>query len=187
MTPLEVNKHNQLLYKQRNIMLFICGLMIIGNILFGIVALSKQERIVIVPHLKEEVSVEGSDGFSGSYLEQMTLFYVDMLLDLTADNIDYKSTVLLKHVDWGSYHSFIDYYKEEKAKYKKYGLATKFDVSGFKILNKGKEVEVRGVLSSSFGTGSMNQKTVTYIIGYSKSHGKLLVKTFNEKVKEKNE
>ena len=60
-------------------------------------------------------------------------------------------------------------------------------MSGFKILNKGKEVEVRGVLSSSFGTGSMNQKTVTYIIGYSKSHGKLLVKTFNEKVKEKNE
>ena len=91
MTPLEVNKHNQLLYKQRNILLFVCGLMVIGNILFGIVALSKQERIVIVPHLKEEVSVEGGDGFSGSYLEQMTLFYVDMLLDLTADNIDYKS------------------------------------------------------------------------------------------------
>ena len=58
-------------------------------------------------------------------------------------------------------------------------------MSGFKVLNKGGEVEVMGVLSSSFGAGSMNQKAVTYVIGYTKSHGKLLVKTFNEKAKEK--
>ena len=86
MNPLEVNKSNQVLYKQRNILLIISTAMIASNILFGIVALSKSERIVIMPHLKEQVSITGGSEFSESYIDQMTFFYVDMLLNVTPDN-----------------------------------------------------------------------------------------------------
>ena len=182
MNPLEVNKSNQVLYKQRNILLIISTAMIASNILFGIVALSKSERIVIMPHLKEEVSITGGSEFSESYIEQMTLFYVDMLLNVTPDNIEYKSKLLLSHVDAGGYHVFVDHFKEEKAKYKKYKLATRFDVTGLKILKNGLEVEVDGVLNSSFGKDKENKKPVKYVIGYNKSHGRLLLKAFSERV-----
>ncbi len=181
MNPLKSNEQNQVLYKQRNILLTICSLLLIGNILFGIIAISKNDKTIIVPALKDTVSVTGKDSFSDSYIEQMTLFYIEMLLDLTPDNIDYKAQILLKHVNSKSYHSFIEHYKEEKQKYKKYKLATKFDITGLKIFKGGEEVEVEGILSSSFGKGSESQKLATYVIGYGKSHGKLLIQTFNEK------
>jgi conjugal transfer pilus assembly protein TraE len=181
MNPLAVNEQNQALYKQRNILLGISSLLLISNLLFGIIGISKNDKTIIIPALKDVVSITGKDGFSDSYIEQMTLFYIEMLLDLTPDNLDYKSQILLKHVDSKSYHSFTEHYKEESQKYKKYNLATKFDITGLKILKNGEEVEVTGILSSSFGKGSESQKSVTYVIGYGKSHGRLLVKTFNEK------
>ena len=117
MNPSIVNEQNQVLYKQRTILLVVCSLLLIGNILFGIIAISKNDRTIIIPALKDAISVTG-DNFSKSYIEQMTLFYIEMLLDLTPDNIDYKSQILLSHVDSASYHSFIQHYKEEVAKYK---------------------------------------------------------------------
>ena len=62
------------------------------------------------------------------------------------------------------------------------GQATKFDITGLKLFKNGREVEITGVLSSSFGKSSESQKPVKYLITYSKSHGRLLVKTFNEKL-----
>ncbi len=155
MNPNYISEQNQTLYKQRNILLIICSLLIVSNVLFGIIGISKNNRTIIIPALKDTVSVVGKDGFSDSYIEQMTLFYVEMLLDLTPANIDYKSQILLKHVDSNSYHSFIEHYKEEKEKYKKYKLATKFDITNIKILKNSNEVEITGILSSSFGKGSV--------------------------------
>lgn len=182
MNPNMVNEQNKTLYKQRNMLFIICSLLLVSNILSGMIGLMRNDKTIIVPALKETVSVMGEDRFSDSYIEQMTLFYVEMLLDLTPDNIDYKSQILLKHVDSGAYHSFVEHYKEEKQKYKKYKLATKFDITGLKISKEGKEVEITGILSSSFGKSGENQKPATYVIGYGKAQGRLLVKTFNEKL-----
>ena len=109
MNPLKSNEQNQVLYKQRNILLTICSLLLISNILFGIIGISKDDKTIIVPALKDTVLVTGKNNFSDSYIEQMTLFYIEMLLDLTPDNIDYKSQILLKHVNSKSYHSFIEH------------------------------------------------------------------------------
>lgn len=181
MNPLTLNKQNQVLYKQRNILLIICAMMITSNILLGIIAISKNDKTIIIPALKEEISVIGVNNFSESYIEQMSLFFINMLLDLTPANIEYKSQILLRHVDSEYYHSFVEHYKKEMQKYKKYKLATKFDITAIKIVKGGKEVEVRGILSSSFGKGSESQKPVAYIIGFTKSHGKLLITSFNDK------
>ena len=181
MDPNIVNEQNKILYKQRNILLVVCSLLLISNIIFGIIALIKSEKTIIIPALKEEVEIQGKMGFSDSYIEQMTLFYIDMLFDLTPDNIDYKSQILLKHVDSKSYHNFVEHYKKEKEKYKKYKLSTKFDITSINILKNGETVEVSGVLSSHFGKGSEAQKQAIFVIGYTKSQGRLLVKTFSEK------
>jgi type IV conjugative transfer system protein TraE len=181
MNPLKVHKDNQSLYLQRNVLLVILGAMLLSNVVLSIFVLSKSERVVIVPALKEEVSVIGGSGFSESYIEQMTVFFTSMLFDLTQENIGYKSQALLKQVEAGSYHEFLEYYNEEKVKCAKYKLSSKFDMTQLRILKEGREVEVQGLLSSSFGKGSNEQKEVTYTLTYIRSHGKLLLKSFNEK------
>ena len=181
MNPLIVNKQNEALYRQRNILLGVCLLMVIGNILLGVIAITKRERTIIIPALKEQVEIIGEDGFSESYIEQMTLLYTDLLLNLTPDNIEYKSRLLLKHVDSRGYQEFIEHYKEEEKKYKKYRLSTRFDITDIKIIGKGEEVEIRGVLNASFGKGAEKQSETTYLIGYSRAAGRLLIKKFEEK------
>ena len=69
-------------------------------------------------------------------------------------------------------------------RYKKYRVATKFDLSNIRILDQGRKVEVEGVFSSSFGEGSKDQRKVTYSILYKKSAGKLLIVEFKQKDEE---
>jgi len=181
MNALGVNKKNQSLYLQRNTLLVIFGLMLLSNLLLALFAFSRNERLVVIPALKEEVYITGANDFSESYIEQMTVFFTSMLFDLTQENIGYKSQALLKHVDAKSYHEFLDYYNQEKVKCTKYKLVTKFDITGMRIFKNGQEVEIQGLLSSSFGAGTHEQKQVTYSLSYVKSHGKLLLNNFNEK------
>jgi len=173
MNVLAVNKSNQALYLQRNALLILVVILLFSNVVLSIVAFSKQDKTIIVPALMEEVSVTGKDIFSESYTEQMTLFFIPLLLDLTPSNIQYKSKVLLKYADSDSYHRFVKYFKDVGAKCKKYNLVTKFDVSSMKILDSGKRVEVKGLLSSVFGENSRKQEQVVYDISYKKAFGKL--------------
>ena len=148
----------------------------------SIFTLAKRERTIIIPALQEEISITGrGENFSESYIEQMTIFFVELLLDLTPENIKYKSQVLLRHVIPESYHSLSDHYKEEEAKHKKYRLATKFDIIGMRILEGGIRVEIEGLLSSRFGEDSLRQKQVRYEARYKKAGGRLLLISFSKK------
>ena len=62
MNPSIVNEQNQVLYKQRTILLVICSLLLICNILFGIIAISKNDRTIIIPTLKDAIS-DNNDNF----------------------------------------------------------------------------------------------------------------------------
>ena len=181
MNPLRVNKENQRLYIQRSMLLLIAGVLLVSNLLLSIFTISKKEKIIIVPALTEEASITGEDGFSESYIEKMTIFFIELLLDLTPDNIKYKSQILLKHAESGSYHTLVRHYKEEEDRYRKYRLATKFDITGMRILDSGNKVEIEGVLSSRFGEDSMKQKQVKYEVKYKKGVGRLLLEGFRKK------
>ena len=111
----------------------------------------------------------------------MTIFFLDLLLNLTPDNIQYKSGILLKYVEPSGYHAVAKYYKEEEEKYKKYRITTKFDLSGIRVMDRGMHVEVEGVFSSDLGEGSKAQKNVTYEIVYKKTTGKLLIVEFKQR------
>lgn len=180
MNIVRISKDNQRLYLQRNILLLIAVVLLISNLFLSIWVIGRKERMIIIPAIKEEVSVIGDSEFSESYVEQMTIFFVELLLDLTAENIKYKSQLLLKHVASENYHSFLKHYKEEEERYRKYRVATKFDIKGIKILEGGKRVEIEGLLSSRFGEDSMKQKEV--VARYKKAGGRLLLEGFSKKV-----
>ncbi|MDZ5762757.1 Type IV conjugative transfer system protein TraE N-terminal domain protein [Candidatus Cyrtobacter comes] len=119
MNPASIRKVLTSLNIKKNVLFLISVALLVSNVILSIFVISSKEKIIIVPpSLKEEFSVSGSD-FSDSYIEQMTLFFSDLLLDLTPDNIKYKSEILLKYVDSSSYHALSEYYEKEAEKHKK--------------------------------------------------------------------
>ena len=182
MNIVKISKDNQRLYIQRNILLLVVVVLLISNVFLSIWIFGKKEKLVIIPAIKEEVEIRsGKERFSESYIEQMTIFFIELLLDLTPENIKYKSQILLKHVVPENYHSIAKHYKEEEERHKRYRLATKFDMVGMKILEGGERVEIEGVLSSRFGEESMKQKQVKYEVKYKKGVGRLLLEGFRKK------
>ncbi len=166
MNPASIRKTLTFSNIQKNILFFTSAALLISNIILAAFVISSKEKIIIIPpSITEEFSVSGSD-FSDSYIEQMTIFFSDLLLDLTPDNIKYKSEILLKYVDSDSYHSLSEYYKAETEKYKKYKLSTKFDVQNIEITKNG--AIIKGVMSSIFEDNYKKQQEACYKIEYKK-------------------
>jgi len=183
MDPLSIQRDSQRLFLQRNILIVIGGVLLVTNFILAACLYGHTEKTIIVPtQLNQEVSFAGME-FSESYIEEMTNFFLGLLLDLTPDNVEYKSSLVLKHVEPGSYKNLKKYFKEEAEKHSKYRLSTHFSVTSVSAISS-MEREVTGILTSRFGdTGKKDQK-VSYRIGYGNKNGRLLLEKF-ELVKDK--
>lgn len=178
MNPLKLQQDSAALYKQRNALIIISVVLLFINALFAVSYFSRTEKIILVPpHLTKEVGVS-DNVFSESYIEEMTDFFATLMLNLTADNIKYRSSVLLKHVDSGSYHVIQNHFKEEEDKYLKYNLATQFTATDMKVNAQGLVCIIRGVLVSKFADTGAQENRVAYRIEYKNSKGRLLIKSF---------
>lgn len=176
----KLHQDNKILFLQRTALLVISLLLLVINLCLAIFVFTQTERTIIVPAtLAREVVVE--DGiFSAEYLEEMTLFFSDLLLNLTSNNIAYKSSIVLKYAHPSHYQALQDHFKQEGLRYKQYNLATQFSLNSIKI-NKMK-AEVNGVMRSHFGIATESDHKIAFEIEYAYSSGGLQIKAF--KVKE---
>lgn len=164
--------------KQRNVLLGLCIILILTSFVLSLCVISKKERIMLIPAgLSREVEFIGSQ-VSVSYLEEMTAFFSTLLLELTPQNIEYKSKQLLKYVEPSAYHSLKKYFSEEMEKHKKYNLATNFTLLEIKVNPEEVCAEVRGVLGARFTEFGAEEQNVTYKISYRNSRGRLLITEF---------
>jgi len=177
MDPLSIQRDSQRLFLQRNLLIVIGGALLITNVILAACLYGHTDRTIIVPaQLNQEVSLSGAE-FSESYMEEMTTFFLGLLLDLTPDNVEYKSSLVLKHVAPGSYNDLKKYFKEEAEKHKKYSLATHFSVTAISV-SSAMEREVTGMLTSRFGDTGKKDQQVSYRIGYRNKNGRLLLEKF---------
>lgn len=169
---------NHRLQLQRWVLIVVLSLSLMSNVLFGVVVLRKSERIIVLPGMvSSEFSVGGGDTpFSAKYVEQMTVFFVHLLLDITPQSISYNSSVLLRYVEPGYYQSMVQYFAHEKKVHEKYNLVTRFDITEMKI--HGQVVEVYGILTAEFGAGKKQEQEVSYKVDYKIEDGKLLISGF---------
>ena len=177
MNPLSIQQDNQRLFLQRNFLAVMGCVLLLVNVILAACLYGRSEKTIIVPaQLNQEVSLSGSE-FSDSYMEEMTNFFIGLLLDLTPDNVGYKSSIVLKHVEPSAYNDLQKYFKEEEAKHKKYNLATHFSVTGILEVSP-LEREVEGVLTSRFGDTGKKDQQLSCRIGYKNRNGRLLLEKF---------
>ena len=103
---MEVNTEDRLqnisIIRQRNFFAGCTLLAVISNFLLVVKISSTTERIIMVPGITKDLSVEGSI-VSESYLEETALLFASALLDLTADTISLKKNIILKHYNFNKF------------------------------------------------------------------------------------
>jgi hypothetical protein len=116
--------------------------------------------------------------------------FLPLLLDLTADSIDWKKERLMSHVSQSDekYLRLINkYFAIAKEKYKQFSLSTHFDVKSFEVNQKNMSVKASGQLISRFGERGYQSRPVLYGLAFEWVAGKLLLKEFVKLSKEEEE
>lgn len=179
MDPKKAYQDIQTLHKQRLVLSCVLVCLLVTNLfLAGIVFSQKPKTILVPPFLNKTVSLEG-ESFSKAYIEEMTSFFIYLLLELSKDTLSYKSQRLLRHVDSDSYESLKTYFKEEEKKLKDYNLKTSFSVTGLTVHSDNLGADVTGVLKSDFMSEGIKESQASYRIRYKGDYGRLLLKNFD--------
>lgn len=171
------NKQQNLLL-QRNILAGVCLLTLLGNIILAGCILSNERQTYIIPaHFNKEMLLSNKR-LSVSYLEEMSVFYLELLLGLNESNIDYKSSLVLRYIHPSFYKQISQFLEEEKKRYKEYRLSTYFKLTKLNIDDQNLVAEASGVLISYYGNSGKSHDQVSYRIEYDYSAGVLTIKNF---------
>jgi type IV conjugative transfer system protein TraE len=172
------DKQKNLIF-QRNISSLVAILMLFANVILSICLISAERQTHIVPAGFSKELVLGNKRLSVSYLEEMTAFYLELLLGLTEGNIDYSSNLILRHIHPSFYSHIASFLEVEQKRYKEYRLSTHFKLSELKIDDVNLIAEAKGLLISYYGNSGKSEDLVSYRISYDYSGGILSIKDFS--------
>ena len=171
---------NTAIMRQRNFFAGIAALAVIANFLLIIKLSSTSEKIIMVPGITRDLSVEGSR-VSQSYLEETALLFASHLLDLTPDTITFKKNIILKQASNRSdksLKSLQDYFALKEEEHKKFGLSTFFSLKEMQVDTKNLQVLMEGILTSTFGKRGFEQDRVKYLLSFDYTGGHLKLREF---------
>ncbi len=167
--------------RQRNLFLLLTILLSLSSTLLSIKILVQEERIIMVPPLTSEVVISNRK-VSSSYLEQMSMVFLNSLLDLSATDILHKRDLILKYTsnaDSSFAKKINEYFAESLDKYKHFDLVTYFTVKNMEIDETTGEVIAHGTLTSRYGKHGFESTPTSYRLSFEFSGGYLRLKEFN--------
>lgn len=175
------------LLQQRNLLLGV-GLGLFGlNLIQSLSALLRDERIVVVPpEVKQSFWVQ-RNAVSAAYLEEMALFYADLILEMSPASAAYKREVILRNTAPSHYGALRTKLLEDEKRLKKEALTTSFEPLGVKVNPKALTVEVTGDVLQFVGEKKIAQSRDTYAFGFVYRQGRLLINSFKKVRSEKDE
>lgn len=166
--------------RQRNLFLILTILISCMGLGLTLKLLQIEEKIILVPGLSQEVWVKGGEVSKG-YLEETTLMYLPLLLDLSPEIVNYKAGIIFKYISQGHplYMKKIqDYFADAKNKYTKFALSTYFAVKNLEVNSRRLEVIANGILTSRYGERGFKIIPASYQLTYDWLGGRLRLKEF---------
>lgn len=168
------------LSKQRNLFLILTIMLGASCCFLSFKILQSEERVILTPSLSQEVWVSNS-GVSKSYLEETTLMYLPLLLDLSSEVIGYKAGVIFKYVsqsDPNYMQKLQQYFSSAKEQYSQFDLSTYFSVKNLEVDSKNLSVIANGTLASRYGQEGYAASPASYLVSYEWVGGHLRLKEF---------
>lgn len=171
---------------QRNILAGVCVISLVSNLILASCVFMQERQTYIIPAHFNKDMVLSNKRLSISYLEEISVFYLDLLLGLNESNINYNTSLLLRHIHPDFYNQISKFLNEEKKRYKEYRLSTHFKLTKLEVDDKNLIVDASGILTSYFGESGKSSDLVNYRLEYDYSGGVLTIKNFTI-LKEKKE
>lgn len=163
---------------QRNALFFLVVTLLILNFLQAIAVFFKRERVVVMPpEITQEFWVE-KNRVSQSYLEEMTLFFAGLILEISAESASYKRDIILRNTVPEGYGALKTKLIEDERRLKKEHVVTSFQPNTVKIVLGKMTAEITGDLSRFVGEKRISQSRDTYSFTFLYRHGRLLIKSF---------
>jgi len=173
--------------RQRNLFLSLTVLLALTSAALSLKVATQEERIVMVPPLSSNVTISNKK-VSSSYLEQMSMVFLNSLLDLSSVDVLHKRDMILKYTS-NSDASFAkkinEYFADALEKYKNFDLVTYFTVKNMEINEATGEVIAHGTLTSRYGKHGFESNPASYALSFEFSGGYLRLKEFESASKEK--
>lgn len=171
---------NSRIVKQRNLFLTLTILLSITSVALSTKIVTQEERIIMVPPLTSDVVISNKK-VSSSYLEQMSMVFLNALLDLSSVDVLHKRDMILKYTS-NSEESFAkkinEYFADALEKYKNFDLVTYFTVKNMEINEATGEVIAHGTLTSRYGKHGFESNPASYKLSFEFSGGYLRLKEF---------
>ena len=166
------------LLRQRNSTICLLVLMVVANIILGTSLLLKSEKVVIVPpNIRQTFWVRTHD-VSREYLEEMSLFLIHQMLDVSAVSAEYQNNLILRHVAPEYYGVLKKKLQDELAFYRKKQVALSFKAVEIDINQKHFSVIIKGDLTSYVAGKKLSSSRDTYKLQYRYKNGELLLTEF---------
>ena len=172
--------------RQRNLFLLIGVCLVLSNLMFALAFLRLDNQTILVPGLRQEMSVS-KKGVSISYLEEMSLMFLSNLLDLSPGDVAHKKELVLKYTSGNDREYFKDlneYFVGAENDYKRFGLTTYFTAKNLEIDIENLTVIAHGILTSSWGKSGYKSENEDYKLEFDWYGGILRLKTFERVLSE---
>ncbi|NGX47092.1 MAG: hypothetical protein K1000chlam3_00461 [Chlamydiae bacterium] len=161
---------------QRNVLTTFCFIVLLSNLLLVLLALTKRERIIIVPPtIEKEFWIEGKK-FSPTYLEQFGIFLAQLLLNKSPESVSLQNRILLRFVAPDYYPIFKKALEQEKNEMIEKDLSYIFFPDKVQVLPERKQIILEGNRLAYLGTEEFLNETQRYILNFSFARGSLLLK-----------
>jgi len=174
-------KQVQIIKAQRSILLLCSGGLMLCCILMSFYLMRQEARIILVPGLNQEVWT--SDGrVSRSYVEEASLMYIPLLLDLDQGSRGWKRDRLLQYVSKAERHYMEDlasYFARAGKTARELNVRTHFAVKKIAVDEEHLTATISGQMMRFFGDeGGPENQNERYQLLFEWLGGRLLIKSF---------
>jgi conjugal transfer pilus assembly protein TraE len=144
------------------------------------VRLSGQERIVVIPPSVHKTFWVEQERVSSEYLEQMGYFLMQLVLNVTPQNVDHQSRLLLQYASPSAFGELRTQLSTNAERLKRDSAATVFSAHDLSVDEGSLKVGVRGQLTTFVSDRRVSEVSKGYAIEFQYTGGRLTLKAFRE-------
>lgn len=139
-----------------------------------------REKVILIPPSIEKSFWVSAQHVSPEYLSEMTTFFANLRLNITAESANQQRDTILRYTDPSYYNVLKSKLVQEADHVNEQHISVAFFPVNVKVNTQHFKAIIEGDLKSYVGDTSLPAKRVSYLVTYRYDYGRLLIKSFEE-------
>lgn len=166
---------------QRNLLIAVCGILLISNMFLAVMLWRKQEFTVLLPTIDSKLVV-GSKYVSDEYLKLRADQVIDLLFNIRKETMQYYIQEVLKQCGSKEKQEFEKQLEQLTKDIKQKGYYYVFAEDAYEIDNQNLCVTISGYLETYLDQAQINRVYKSYKLGFVNNSGLVMLTSFEEVV-----